>query len=84
MTRQTAECRSCHAAIFWASTAASGKPMPLNFDPDPDGNVTIIASKHGPVATVLGPLEQLLAHGDRTELYMPHHATCPHTEAWKR
>ncbi len=83
MTRQAAECRSCHAAIFWASTAASGKPMPLNFDADPDGNVTIAAGEHGLVATVLGPLEQILAR-DRAELFMPHHATCPHAEAWKR
>ncbi len=45
--------------------------------------VTIAAGEHGLVATVLGPLEQILAR-DRAELFMPHHATCPHAEAWKR
>jgi hypothetical protein len=31
-------CRSCPARIRWVTTLA-GKPMPLDWDPTPDGNV---------------------------------------------
>lgn len=36
-------CRSCQALIRWAETA-SGRPMPLNYHPDPNGNVQVDAA----------------------------------------
>jgi hypothetical protein len=49
--------------------------MPLDPDPDPDGNVLLTADG---IAHVLGPLE-MLAGGTELEgtRHMPHHATCP-------
>lgn len=64
-------CRSCDAEIRWARTIA-GKAMPLNRDPDPNGNVVL---RDG-VAVVLGPLERTIAEEEGELLLMPHHATC--------
>lgn len=62
------DCRLCNKALRWARTA-NGKPMPLDPEPNDDGNVTL---NEAGVATV---------HGDGTSIdgvrYMPHFATCP-------
>lgn len=65
-------CRSCDAIIVWVRTVA-GKAMPLDRDPDPNGNVVL---RDG-VAVVLGPLERAIAEEEGELLRMPHHATCP-------
>lgn len=83
MTYRATVCNSCHAPIFWASTTAKGKPMPLDLEPHDNGNVEVIEGQHGPLATVLGPLEVQLARGVGSDLFMPHHATCPDAADWK-
>jgi hypothetical protein len=71
-------CRSCGAEITWARTAANDRPMPLDAQPTPDGNVRL----DGDVATVLGPLDvEALTDVQRAALRMPHHATCPN---WRK
>lgn len=61
-------CRSCGAEIRWARTSA-GKRMPLDAEPNPNGNVELtngVAVVHAqPPAFVDG------------EIFMPHFATCP-------
>lgn len=79
-------CRSCGAGIVWAVTT-SGKRMPLDADPTPAGNVqTTVEPPHDVLrAEVLGPLEvELLDPDARAGLRMPHHATCPHADDWRR
>lgn len=71
-------CRSCGAAIEWARTA-NDRAMPLDAEPNADGNVVI---RDG-VAHVLGPMELLVLGADEV-LRMPHHATCPNADDWKR
>lgn len=72
MTRS--ECRTCRAVIVWAVTV-NGKPIPLDAEPEPGGNVRVTERESAaPLAEVLGPLERTLEVGP---LYMPHHATCP-------
>lgn len=85
--RRRATCRSCDAPILWALTAA-GNRIPIDYHPNPAGNVRLelVRSAHTShtEATVLGPLEQAIATNDGTELYMPHHATCPHGDTWRK
>lgn len=68
-------CRSkrCGELIRWRRTAANDKLMPIDLEPNPDGNIVIDGDGK---AVVLGPLERELAVADGTELYMSHFATC--------
>lgn len=61
-------CASCQAPIFWVRTP-KGKSMPLDFTPDPDGNVVI----RDRLAHVLKAGE-LLVQGERR--FTSHFATC--------
>ena len=61
-------CRSCGAAIVWAKTT-TGKSMPLDAEPVPDGNIVL----HEGVAYVTGT-------GDRKS----HFATCPNAARHRR
>lgn len=36
-------CRHCGARIRWVVTAKRGKPMPLDAEPSPEGNVVLRA-----------------------------------------
>lgn len=72
-------CRSCQAEIEFVRTS-SGRAVPLDADPTPEGNVEIING----TARVLGPHTlELLTPEERARLRMPHHATCPQGKAWK-
>lgn len=68
-----ARCTACNAPIRFARTAATGKPMPLDWAPDRSGNVVV----RGNVALVLTGRQALgrdpAPAGTR---YMPHFATC--------
>lgn len=86
MSRPAAlKCAVCGGPIIWARTMASesgrgGKPMPLDPEPNPAGNVAARVTGEGAtyvrrVCRVLGKDED---HDHRTEQrYMPHFATCP-------
>lgn len=72
-------CRSCRAPVFFVRSAATGRNMILNAEPDPAGNILIAEDLLGhPVAHVLG------SSGDGGgDLYLDHHATCPNAEEWR-
>jgi len=67
-------CRSCDAHIAWVRTPA-GKLMPLDAQPNPAGNVEVrdgvAIVHHQPPLTA-------------EDLFMSHHATCPHADEWRR
>lgn len=77
MPAQVSTCslgRECRAKILWARMA-SGKSMPLDYDPDPEGNVAVYRDASGVVVgRVLKAGEERDAH-ERT--HMSHFATCP-------
>lgn len=73
-------CRSCQAPIRFARTK-NGKPMPLDPEPDPVGNVVIDANGTAHVAATAD--QRSLAEHMGWPLYMPHHATCPQAHEWK-
>jgi hypothetical protein len=76
-----AACRSCDAAIVWA-TSSGGKPMPVDAEVSDDGNVELSMQPGlfvGPVATVVtGPT--LFGKPRRKA----HFASCPAAEQWRR
>lgn len=66
----TSRCRSCGAPIIWATTG-SGKAMPLDRDPVPDGNTLV----HNGECVYLTPgLTETLTR-DKPR-YKSHFATC--------
>ena len=76
-------CRSCGAEIRWARTE-KGKRIPLDDEPTVKGNVTIARQGDHVIASVLGPMEAEIARQEGRTLYLPHHASCPQGDAWKR
>lgn len=76
-------CKACGAPIIWARTLAGpngpgGKAMPLDAEPNPDGNVAARITASAPMLRrVCRVLAKDETHDHRAEqLYMPHFATC--------
>lgn len=81
------KCPRCKAPIVWARTVASvngpgGKPMPLDFEPNPAGNV---AASVGPGQTIRARvLTKDEDHDHRAEWRaMPHFPTCTQVQGQK-
>jgi hypothetical protein len=72
-------CKSCGEPIRWALMTGTGHAMPLNPDPDPEGNVAIIESGDKSLAKIISKTSSW--EGDR---YMPHFVTCPQGKAWSK
>lgn len=66
-------CRSCGAPIRWERTV-NDKPIPLDPDPRPDGNLGI--RDDGKVYSMGTPGEGAIDVG--VPRYVTHFATCPH------
>lgn len=71
MADRDAACAGCGKPILWAVTD-NAKRMPLDPEPDPDGNVAVWQDT-GRRCRVLLKGEQPTAY---ERLYMPHWATC--------
>lgn len=94
VTDVVGRCRSCAARVVWAVTEGDGRPIPLNFDADPDGTVVLldpVRTPRGaqPVARILGAAQNTLfgesgRPGDTGgPYYRPHWATCPDADSWR-
>lgn len=74
-------CRGCGADVYFATTTATGKAMPLDPNPTTKGNIVLEKFTHAekPKARVLSGLElqEARENADRS-LYTSHFATCPH------
>jgi hypothetical protein len=73
-----ASCRSCHAPIFWAVTAAK-RSIPIDLDPDDDGNVEITLAPDPSMA----PLATVHAQppiAPTGTMHRTHFETCPHAD----
>ena len=86
----TATRKGCGAPILWVATV-NGKMQPLDLDPNPDGNIRLIDTYRQTERGVLQkcrviPKAELAGSlfGDDEPRYMPHHATCPHAEQFRR
>lgn len=83
----------CGASLLWVATR-NGKMQPVNAEPDPSGNVVLLdpptyrSTPRGALRSsrALTKVEReggglLPVEGDR---YMPHHATCPKVEKFRK
>jgi len=74
-------CKSCKAPIFWAVTD-DGKNIPMDPDPNPDGNLVVVEEEGGPEvrgakvtkARTPGLFDRHLPR------YMAHWVTCPYAD----
>lgn len=81
-------CSKCNAPIVWALTV-NGKYQPLDGQPNDAGNLRLLDEFH---ATDKGVLQRVvvvkadatLEFGDSGERWMPHHATCPYADEFRR
>lgn len=73
-------CKKCPAQIEWVLTEA-GKPMPINAEPDPKGNLVVVGVEHDGTRQV--KVADLFTPADAVR-YMPHWATCPKAEEFRR
>jgi hypothetical protein len=72
---RVARCRTCHAAIFWATFQASGKRAPIDLDPVEGGNLVIVGhDRDGPLVDVLRDDGRLFTEDQLR--YVNHWATC--------
>jgi len=71
-------CRSCGAPVEWGVSVVSGKRMPLDAEPDPEG---LFYLERGDVTTV-GPMDPTLYPNRKR--YTSHFATCPDAEDWRK
>lgn len=84
-------CSKCQAPILWAATV-NGKMQPLDAEPNPDGNIRLTPNYRQTDRGVLQecrviPKTELARDGlfeDPNPRYMPHHATCPFAEEFRR
>lgn len=78
-------CRTCHQAIWWAQTG-SGRRIPIDPEPVPDGNVVVEhPGDHGEaMVTVLGRPEEQQLYADVGPRYQSHFATCPQAAQHRR
>ena len=72
-TYSTCQGAGCGALILWCTTAIGRKPMPLDVEPAPDGNVVLIRQDDGLTLGRVLTGEDLPARG---LAYRPHHRSC--------
>lgn len=86
---EPAACSKCGAPILWCATV-NGKMQPLDLQPDPTGNILLTEEYR---QTDRGVLQQcrVVTKAERESLfppagdrYMPHHATCPNAEEFRK
>lgn len=74
-----AKCRSCGAAIEWTKNRRTGRRMPVDREPVPDGNIAVeLDANKEPVSWLLLPL--MTHSGPR---FVSHFSTCPNAESHK-
>lgn len=79
-------CRSCGATIRWVHTA-NGRAMPIDADPDPNGNVLFtgrnVRNDRGVAAPEVRVETQAPMFDDTTSRYLSHFTTCPNADEWR-
>lgn len=72
-----AECSSCGARITWAKTI-KGRPIPLDAEPSPRGNV-IIDAVNGTALVYRDP-SAIAPRNANEPRFLSHFATCPNAD----
>lgn len=78
------KCRSCGRDIVFATYAATGKKMPLDALPNPEGSLQVDVSQPG---SFVGRVARYIPRSERdgrTDLHQPHFETCPDAARYRR
>lgn len=75
------ECRSCKAPIVWAKTR-TGKDMPIDAEPRPDGNIRLTVRGGQPYADVLSAA-RIATSTSWGALRTSHFVTCAQAGQWR-
>jgi hypothetical protein len=75
-------CKYCKAAVYWLKNNNTGKSMPVDVSPKPDGNV--FANFGDETQQVLGGDDLLSARAEGVELRHSHMETCTKKPAKSR
>lgn len=77
----TKRCRgaTCDADIIWTKNAATGRSMPVDLEPSPDGNVELAMLPDGRVESVVHGQPPL----DGRPLRLNHFVTCPDSDSFR-
>lgn len=75
-------CRSCGARVTWAASR-NGRPMIIDEDPVPEGNVVLETTHQGLKATVYGDAAAAEEAHPGEPRYLDHHVTCPQAGDWR-
>lgn len=80
-------CSRCKAEITWCATV-NGKMQPIDRQPNPAGNLRLVdeyvQTQRGILQRVLVAKPGELSLDDDGVRYMPHHATCPDVEDFRK
>lgn len=85
---ETGACRACGVQMIWA-VSINGARQPFDTEPDAAAGNRILVKRTGssPLAIALTNLTdeaRAAAEREGVALYVPHHATCPGREQFRR
>jgi hypothetical protein len=72
-------CRSCNATIIFLKNDKTGRPMPIDPEPDQSGNVVIT----GNLFRVLNETDKAEAIRLDVPIHTSHFQTCTHSKDWR-
>ena len=84
-----AKCGGCGADIIWGETVG-GKRQPFDREPNAGGNRLLVGRgpDEPPLVLIAGEVAAYLPMPEQEALvgarYMPHHATCPNAEDYRK
>lgn len=77
--RKIDRCRACQAPIVWAQTSSSGRAMPVDAEPSPDGTFALVHTTKGKwIAVHVGKPVQ------NEERHTSHFAKCPAAASFRK
>jgi hypothetical protein len=77
-------CRACGADIFFAVHAFTGELAPINLEPDPQGELMLVAPQTGRPAYPCYRHHAPLFDPRPDQFYTSHYATCPEAERFRK
>ncbi|HSV39798.1 MAG TPA: hypothetical protein VLI04_13660 [Nocardioidaceae bacterium] len=81
--RANTRCRSCDAPVRWVLVLPNLKRMPIDPEPDPEGNMWVERYQQGtPVMGVA--LNREAVPSSEPVAYVSHFVTCPQADEWRK
>lgn len=77
-------CKNCRAPILWVPNNKTRTVAPIDFEPNPRGNIVIVSSDRDSTYRVLGNDELLEAKQRDVPLFTNHFMTCPAASEFRR